>query len=362
MKYLDEFRNPQAASTLAESISTLARKLPAERSVNIMEVCGSHTMAIARYGIRDLLPANIRLISGPGCPVCVTAPGYIDAALELTAQGVIIASFGDMLKTPGSDSSLAAARSQGARIEVCYSPLTALDLARDNPESPVVFLAIGFETTIAPTVALIELASARGIGNLALLTAYKLVPPVLEVLCADPELGLDAFLCPAHVSAIIGSEAYRPLAEKHRLPCVVAGFEPLDILLGIEGVLKQILAGEARVDNQYSRIVRPQGNRRAQELIARHLENGDADWRGLGRIPGSGLRLRPEFAAFDAAEKFAVAVAPGREPPGCLCGEVLKGKCAPTDCPLFGDPCNPDTPIGPCMVSQEGSCAAAYKF
>lgn len=362
MKYIDEFRNPNAARTLRHSIDKLSEQLAPGQIVNIMEVCGSHTMAIARNGIRSFLPENIQLISGPGCPVCVTSPGYVDAAIELAERGAIIATFGDMLKTPGSDSSLSECGTEGGRIEVCYSPLSALDLAAENPDAEVVFLAIGFETTIAPTTALIELARSRGIENLSLLTAYKLVPPVLEVLCQDTDLRIDAFICPAHVSAIIGSNPYQTIVDKHGIPCVVAGFEALDILLGIEGILKQVLAAEARVDNQYDRIVKPAGNRRAQALIERHLLRADADWRGLGNIPDSGLRLRPKFAQFDAAERFSLEIDSGREPPGCLCGEVLKGKCAPQDCPLFGEACHPDSPIGPCMVSQEGSCAAAYKY
>lgn len=361
MKYLDEFRNPAAAQTLAASINELSARLP-RSGIKIMEVCGSHTMAIARYGIRSLLPDKIDLISGPGCPVCVTPPGYIDAAIALAGRGATIVTFGDMLKTPGSDSSLAECRSRGGRIEVCYSPTAALDLAREHPEREVVFLAIGFETTVAPLLALIDMAARAEIGNLSLLTAFKVVPPVLEALCTDPELEIDAFLCPAHVSAIIGAQAYEDIAAVHGKPCVIAGFEPLDILLGIEGVLKQISSGQSTVDNQYSRVVRPAGNAAAQRMISRHLTPSEADWRGLGSLPGSGLALREDYRSYDAAERFGIEVGPGREAEGCLCGEVVKGKIKPSDCPLFASACTPDTPVGPCMVSQEGSCAACFRY
>lgn len=360
MKYVDEFRNPAAARALKDRITELSDDLGFR--ARIMEVCGTHTMAIARNGIRAVLPDNIGLISGPGCPVCVTAPGYIDGAIELAQRGATIVTFGDMLKTPGSKSSLDQCRAAGGAVEVVYSPLAAVDLARKDPKREVVFLAIGFETTIAPVVSLIEIAMRGGIANLSFLTAFKVVPPVLEVLCEDSEIGLSAFLCPAHVSAIIGSNAYLPLAQRHSIPCVVAGFEALDILMGIAGILEQIQAGEARVDNQYSRIVRPMGNRRAQQIMERHLEPADVSWRGLGILPGSGLKLRNEFATFDAEKKFGIVVEFGVEPEGCLCGEIVKGKLDPRQCPMFGAACTPETPIGPCMVSHEGSCAAAYKY
>lgn len=360
MKYVDEFRNPRAARTLNRRISTNAHDIGA--SISIMEVCGTHTMSIARNGIRSTLPDNINLISGPGCPVCVTQPGYIDAAMELARDGVLIATFGDMLKTPGSETTLAECRADGGRIEVCYSPQSAIDLAIEEPEREVVFLAIGFETTIAPVVSLVAAAEREGIANLSLLTAFKVVPPVLEILCQDSELAIDAFLCPAHVSAIIGSDAYSPLVEKHGIPCVVAGFEPLDILLGIDGILEQISSNQPRVDNQYSRIVSPGGNRKAQAIMSQYLEADDAVWRGLGRLPASGLRLRPQYSRYDAEKRFELRIQPGREAPGCICGDVVKGKSKPGDCPLFGAPCTPEHPIGPCMVSQEGSCAAHYKY
>jgi hydrogenase expression/formation protein HypD len=363
MKYIDGFRNVAAAAALRDGIAGLAAKLrPGHRQVGIMEVCGSHTMAIARYGIRDILPENIDLISGPGCPVCVTEAGYIDAAVELARRGAVIASFGDMVRVQGSELSLADCRAQGGTVEVCYSPLAAADLAAADPEREVVFLAIGFETTIAPVISLIELARKRGLDNLSLLTAFKLVPPALAALLADPEMAIDAFLCPAHVSAIIGARAYLPFTGAQGVPCVIAGFEPLDILLGVRAILEQALAGEARLDNQYSRVVKPEGNRRAQALMDKYLVPVDAAWRGLGVLPASGLGLRPEFAAFDAAKKLGVTIRPGKEDPRCLCGEVIKGKRKPPECPLFGQACSPEHAVGPCMVSSEGSCAAYYKY
>jgi len=362
MRYLEAFRDPKAAKALRSRIHEHATALaPVRQRVAIMEVCGSHTMAIARYAIRDILPPGIDLISGPGCPVCVTPPGYIDAAIELARRGALLVTFGDMLNVPGSDASLAECRAEGAAIEVCYSPSSALELAADKPDREVVFLAVGFETTMAPVVSLVPGAIARELNNLSLLTAFKLVPPALSALLADPEVAVDAFLCPAHVSAIIGANVYQPYAQQG-IPCVVAGFEPLDILMGLDGILEQLLAAEARVDNQYSRVVRPGGNRKAQDLIDRYLDPVDAPWRGIGTLPLSGMALRSEFSNFDAAARFDIVVGSGKEAPGCLCGDVIKGKCRPPDCALFGKACTPEEPIGPCMVSSEGSCAAAYKY
>ncbi len=349
------------ARALAGRIAELARALDG-RAVRLMEVCGSHTMAIARHGIRDMLPGNVRLLSGPGCPVCVTEPGYVDAALALARRGVGIATFGDMLRVPGSDGSLASARAEGAVVRAVYSPARALELAAAEPDRPWVMLAVGFETTAAPLAALALEIRRRGVGNLALLCAPKRVPPALDALVADPELAVDGFLCPAHVSAIIGARAYEPYARDHGRPCVVASFEPLDVLHGLAGLLEQIVAGEARVDNRYARVVRPEGNPAARRVMAEVFEAADARWRGLGTLPRSGLRLRESFADLDAERVHGVAVQPGREPPGCRCGEVLAGRTEPEDCPLFDRTCTPAHPVGPCMVSSEGSCAAAWKY
>ena len=302
MNYIDDFRNPDVAAAFVRRIGELGGVLaPAGRHIRIMEVCGSHTMAIGRYGIRALLPESVELISGPGCPVCVTAPGYIDAALALAERGAILATFGDMVRVPGSSANLTACRAAGGDVRVCYSPSAALDLARAHPGREVVFLAVGFETTIAPIVSVVDEAIREGVANLSLLTAFKLVPPALRALLADPEIRIDAFLCPAHVSAVIGEHAYEPFASGNHVPCVIAGFEPLDILYGVTGILEQLVKGEARVENRYARVVKPDGNPVARARIAQYLEPYDAAWRGLGVIPASGLRLRPAFAAYDAA-------------------------------------------------------------
>ena len=362
MRYIEGFRNPEVAGAIRRRIDDLAAGLAGEgRVVNVMEVCGSHTMAIARYGIRDILPPGLSLISGPGCPVCVTPSGYIDAAMTLAERGAMVVTFGDMLPVPGSSATLAECRARGAAVEVGYSPMCAVDLARAHPDREVVFLAIGFETTIAPVLCLLEEAQRRGLKNLSLLTAFKLVPPALHALLGDPSVRIDAFLCPAHVSAIIGAEAYRPFAGRYRVPCVIAGFEPLDILYGLQGILEQIGRGEARVDNEYARVVTPEGNRTAQALMRKYLQPVDAVWRGIGVIPVSGLGLREEYAVYDAGPRFGLRIEAGSENPACSCGEVLKGKIRPPDCPLFGTACTPDHAVGPCMVSSEGTCSAYFK-
>ncbi len=363
MNYLDGFRDPDAAAHLRGRLVELGEGLAAEgRRVRIMEVCGTHTMAIARHGVRGLLPAGVELISGPGCPVCVTETGYIDAAIELADRGVTIATFGDLLRVPGSRENLAVCRARGGRVEICFTLDRALELAEAEPERAVVFLAIGFETTVAPVVSTIAEAARRSLDNLTLLTAFKTVPPALGALLADPEVEIDAFLCPAHVSVIIGADAFLPFTGEGGVPCVIAGFEPLDILYALVGIIEQSAAGRASVDNQYSRAVRAAGNRKAQSLMEEWLEPVDAGWRGLGVIPSSGLALRREKSIYDAAVRHGVVVASGEPHPACGCGDVLKGKLAPTDCPLFDRGCTPSEPIGPCMVSSEGSCAAAFTY
>jgi hydrogenase expression/formation protein HypD len=363
MKYIEAFRDATVAAPLSERLRTLGAALaPRAGGVHIMEVCGSHTMAIARYGIRELLPPNVALLSGPGCPVCVTAPGYIDTAIDLARRGVTIASFGDMLYVPGSSASLGECRSEGARVDICYSPRAALELAKADPSREVVFLAIGFETTIAPVASLVDLAIRARVENLSLLTSFKLVPPALRAVLSDPDLQVDAFLCPAHVSAIIGPHSYEPFARDYGKPCVIAGFEPLDILFGLCAILAQIAEGRAAVENLYERVVRDDGNPLARAVMDRFLRPAGAHWRGIGLLPDSGLVLRDEFARYDAEKRFDVVVGPGKEHPACLCGDVIKGKTIPTDCPLFATRCTPLDPVGPCMVSAEGSCAAYYKY
>jgi hydrogenase expression/formation protein HypD len=363
MRYIDGFRDGAAARALLAMIHDAGRRLhDLGRTARLMEVCGTHTMSIARHGIGRGLPEGVTLLSGPGCPVCVTDAGYVDAALEIARSGSVVCTFGDMLRVPGSAGSLDRARAEGAAIRVCYSPTEAIEAAREEPARQVVFLAIGFETTVAPVVSLVGTALREGIENLSLLTAFKVVPPALAALLDDPDVEVDAFICPPHVSAIIGSEAYRPLVERYGIPCVVAGFEPLDILHAILETLEQLVASTPRLSNQYERVVRPEGNPRALELIRRTLEPVDAAWRGIGVIPASGLALRREYTRFDAAVRHGVDIAEGHPDPGCRCGDVLKGKISPAGCPLFATACTPAEPVGPCMVSSEGSCAAHYRY
>ncbi len=361
MRYIDGFRNGDAGRYLADSINTIAKELKG-KTIHVMEVCGSHTMSISRYGIRNVLPDNIKLLSGPGCPVCVTDTGYIDAAVELADRGIIVATFGDMIRVPGSKESLADARGRGGNIKVCYSPAMALDIAAQNPQEEVVFLAIGFETTMAPVTTLIPQAIQRKIKNISLLSAFKLVPPALDALIFDDDVNVDAFICPAHVSAIIGSEVYRPYVEQSGVSCVVCGFEPLDILYGIENIATQFVNNRIELVNQYSRVVRPHGNRAALKLFSDYLTPVDASWRGMGVIPKSGMRIAEKFKEYDAAIRFNISIKTGEVSKGCLCGDVLKAKIVPTQCPQFGKSCTPSNPVGPCMVSSEGSCAAYYKY
>ena len=360
MNYQDEFRDRELAVGLAERIRRLtAGRL---RPMTIMEVCGTHTMAIYQYGLRTLLPPDARLISGPGCPVCVTPNDYLDRALAIARlPDVTVITFGDMLRVPGSRSSLMEERARGADVRIAYSPLDAVAVAEKNPERRIVFLGVGFETT-APTIAgSILAARSRGVGNYFVLAAHKTIPGPMSLLAEDPELAIDGYLCPAHVSAIIGVDAYRPLAERG-IPCVVTGFEPADVLQGVEMLARQVMEGRHEVENQYRRVVSREGNRKAQEIIRRLFVPADAAWRGIGVIPGSGLAIAPEFREYDAEVMIPVIVEASVEHSGCRCGEILRGKVSPGDCPLFGGVCTPESPVGACMVSSEGTCAAAYKY
>lgn len=361
MNFQDEFRDRTLVQNMAANIRRMAERLTAP--VNFMEVCGTHTMSIYQYGIRSLLPENVRLVSGPGCPVCVTPIGYVDTALACAVQpDTIVATFGDMLRVPGSHSSLMEQRAGGADIRIVYSSLDAVSLAKNNPDRRVVFLGVGFETT-APTIAASILAAARlKLTNYCVLASHKTMPVPMNILSGDPDLNLTGYLCPAHVSTVIGGNAYKPLAEKYHIPCVVTGFEPADVMQGIEMLLGQTLRNESKVEIQYSRAVTWEGNSKAQALLNQLFEPCDAVWRGLGILPGSGLRIKPEYRDFDAEQVMTLAVPEAVENPACLCGEVLKGKLAPFSCPLFGSVCTPEAPIGACMVSSEGTCAAAYKY
>jgi len=358
LKYVSEFRKGNWARALAREI----RELAGERRFRFMEVCGTHTMSIYRHGIRSLLPESIELISGPGCPVCVTPPGYIDLALKLSVErDILIASFGDMVRVPGSERSLADARAQGASVQVCYSPTDALRMAGERSERQVVFLGVGFETTAPVVAGVILRAQEMSLKRFSVLSAHKLIPPAMRIL-AESGVALDGFLCPAHVSVVIGTEPYRFLAEEHHLPCVVTGFEPSDILQGVRMLVRQAVEGRAVVENQYSRAAKRRGNPKALATMEKVFEPVTAPWRGLGPIPGSGLRIREDYRRFDAESVFGVAPEEGREPAGCRCGEVLRGLERPERCPLFGSRCTPLTPVGACMVSSEGACAAAFKY
>ncbi len=351
-----------------DDTQVLGRRLAAavsrhDRRMQLMEVCGTHTVAIFRAGIRSLLPPGVRLLSGPGCPVCVTAAGEVERAMHLArVPGVLLAVFGDMLRVPGRRESLAEARAEGAGVRVVYSPRDALELARRHPELRVVFWGVGFETTAPGVAAALLEARATGADNFLVYCAHKLVPPALEALLATGEVRVDGFILPGHVSTVLGTAPYAFLAERHGVPAVVAGFEPTDLLLALELLLRLVERGEATVVNAYPRAVRSEGNPAARAVLDRVFRPVDARWRGLGEIPGSGLALREEFAAHDAARQFALPEFPDAEPRGCRCGEVLRGAALPPECPLFDRRCTPVSPVGPCMVSSEGSCAAYHRY
>lgn len=355
----------EEASRHLRRIRELARRL--DRTVSLMEVCGTHTVAISRGGLREVLPENVRLLSGPGCPVCVTAQGFIDAAIELARGGEVrVATYGDMLRVPGSRpagsrlGSLEEARAAGAPVHMVYSVLEALELARRG-ERPVVFLAVGFETTAPATAVALREAEAEGLSGFYVLDAHKRIGPAMEALTAAPEVAIDGFIAPGHVSVVTGLAPYEPVARAGR-PCVVAGFEPTDVLEAIALLLEMLSEGRSEVRNQYRRAVRPEGNPVARAQLEAVFGVGPAEWRGLGVIPESGFTLREEFARFDARRAFGVEVKPAPEPPGCRCGEVLRGALDPQECPLFGRGCTPAHPQGPCMVSREGSCGIRYRF
>ena len=341
----------------------LLNKNGPDHKINIMEVCGTHTMAISRYGLRQLIPENINLISGPGCPVCVTSANDIDWIMEIAGQyNSSIFTFGDMIRVPGTGSSLYNEKSKGRDIKVCYSPADALDFAKNNPEKKVIFIAIGFETTIPLTSIIIKRAYKENINNFYIYNTHKLIPEALELLLMDKEIRIDAFLCPGHVSVIIGSIPYSFIARDYNVPCVISGFEPLDIIKSIVMIAEQIRKGVSEVEIQYSQVVREQGNPTAVKSIYEVFDKSDSLWRGLGNIPGSGLKLKEKYKQFDAKTHFPVKKINSREPAGCKCGDVLKGIKKPTECRLFSKICRPENPVGPCMVSSEGSCAAYYKY
>lgn len=339
------------------------RLLDAGKSaVQLMEICGTHTVAISRGGLRSLLPDALRLVSGPGCPVCVTEQSYVDAAIHLAGRNdVIIATYGDMLRVPGGGGSLEQASADGCDVRVVYAAHHAVEIARSTPEKQIVFLAIGFETTAPATALAIRQAKTEGITNFSALTAHKLVIPAMNVLLSQPDIQIDGFLCPGHVSVITGWRAYESVVEQFARPCVVAGFDDQQILKGICEILRQLADGAPAACSVYS-PAGADGNEKARQVIEDTFDSAEARWRALGVISASGLELKDEFAEFDAAKRFDLPEFDAYEPPGCRCGDVITGRCLPTDCPLFGNKCAPREPVGPCMVSSEGSCAAYYKY
>lgn len=358
MKFIDEFRDSRLAQPLIERI-----RRDAEQPMRVMEFCGGHTHAILRFGIRQVLPETVEMLSGPGCPVCVTAAADLDCAIAMAQiPGVILTTFGDMLRVPGSRGSLQDARADGADVRIVYSPLDAVKLAEGNPGRPVVFLGVGFETTAPGVAASILQARQRGVENYFVLCLHKLTPPATRAILDAGEVRLSAILGPGHVTTVIGTEAWKFLPSDYGIPIAVAGFEPLDILRAIAMLAEQVRQGKTEVSNAYARSALPQGNQAALSMMHQVFEVCDADWRGLGVIPDSGMEIREAYAALDARKVFPVDVAPAREPPGCCCGEVLRGVALPTDCPLFSRACTPENPVGPCMVSGEGACAAFYQF
>jgi hydrogenase expression/formation protein HypD len=358
LKFTTEFRNSELAAGLVADI-----RQKSKRKVRFMEFCGGHTVAIFKYGIRNLLLPNIEMVSGPGCPVCVTATADIDKAIALALiPGVIITTFGDMLRVPGSRSSLQKARADGADIRIVYSTLDAVKIAQENPDRTVVFIGVGFETT-APTIAAsVLLAAEQKVRNYRVLSLHKLCPPVIKTILDAGEVKLDGLICPGHISTITGSNAWEFVARDYRIPCVVSGFEPTDILQCVDMLINQVENNESKVEIAYKRGVKPEGNLQAQKFIQQVFVPCPAKWRGMGEIPDSGLKFRLEFAAFDAEVAFDIKTEQAVEPKGCLCGEILRGVKTPADCLLFRKTCTPENPVGPCMVSSEGSCSAYYLY
>ncbi len=364
MKYIDEFRDGEVAGKLSAAIASEVNRA---RRYHFMEFCGGHTHAISRYGVADLLPDNVRMVHGPGCPVCVLPIGRVDQAIRLAlVHGVILCTYGDCLRVPASDGlSLLKAKARGGDIRMIYSCADAVTLAQQNPDKQVVFFAIGFETTTPPTAVAIKQAAALGLKNFSVLCCHVLTPPAIASIMegADQQLHLDGFVGPAHVSTIIGSRPYEPFALQYRKPVVIAGFEPLDVLQAIRMLIRQVNEDRAEVENEFVRAVDRAGNRKAQALMEEVFELRESfEWRGLGTLPHSARKIRAEFAEFDAERRFALAYQPVADHKGCDCGEILRGVQRPQECKLFGTVCTPENPVGSCMVSSEGACAAHYTY
>lgn len=359
MKFIDEYRQSDLAMKLADKIAGMT-----DRPLKLMEVCGGHTHTIFKYGIEDLLPPNIEMIHGPGCPVCVIPLGRTDDSISLALRpGVIFTTFGDMMRVPGSKTNLLDAKAAGADVRMVYSPLDALKIARLNHKKHVIFLALGFETTSPSTAMTILQAEKDKIENFSVFCNHIMIVPSLKAMLDSPDLQLDGFVGPGHVSTVIGTRCYEFVSREYGKPLVVTGFEPLDVLQSVYMIVKQIVEGRAEIENQYSRVVERNGNRKALEVLAEVFEPREFfEWRGLGSIAHSGMKLKEKYAAFDAELKFAVPGLRVADPKACQCGEILKGVKKPWECKVFGTACTPETPIGSCMVSSEGACAAYYNF
>ena len=357
MKYMSEFRDPLLARKLEKVI-----KKETKGNIRIMEFCGGHTISLLKYGIPDLLPDLIEMVSGPGCPVCVTSKGEIDAAINLASMdGVILASFGDMIRVPGTEMSLRDAKAKGMDVRIVYSPDDAVKMAIDNPDKRIVFFSVGFETTAPVSAASLKLANLKNVKNYFVLSAHKTTPGVLSALLAE-EVRIDAFVCPGHVTTITGTDVYKILTDAKR-PCVVSGFEPLDIMSSVLAIVRQINRGVAETEIQYSRVATNEGNLHAQKIMNEVFAPVDALWRGIGAIPNSGLKPHGEYTRFDACNEFSIKIEVNdSETKGCICGKILRGLNKPTDCKLFGTACNPEEPVGACMVSDEGTCSIYYRF
>jgi hydrogenase expression/formation protein HypD len=357
MKYIDEYRDKSIVLDLVDRIRSISIK-----EIALMEVCGGHTMSIQKFGIPYLLPHTIRLVSGPGCPVCVSSKKFIDQAIVYAAmKDVIITTFGDLIRVPGSTSSLEKEKANGADVRIVYSPLMAVELAKQNPGKKVIFLGIGFETTSPTSAAAVVNAHREKVNNFYLFSSHKIMPPAMAALI-DDGVKINGYICPGHVSTITGSGIYEPIAQKYNLGCVISGFEPVDILQTIWMLVKQFEEGEAKVEIQYKRVVRPECNVKAQQFMNDVFELRDDWWRGLGIIPSSGMKVSEKYKDHDAEFMFPVDVPEPVEPKGCICGEILKGLKNPKECKLFGTACTPSDPIGACMVSSEGACQAYYKY
>ena len=366
MKYVDEFRDPKKAQFLLKEIRRLVPEIRKgrKRPISIMEVCGGHTHAIFRYGVETMLPDGIELVHGPGCPVCVLPMGRVDDCVALANMpGMIFTTFGDAMRVPGSKGSLLQAKANGADVRMVYSPLDALKIARENPNRQVVFFALGFETTMPSTALTVLRAERENVKNFSLFCNHITIIPTIKAILDSPDLQLDGFLGPGHVSMVIGNRSYQFIADYYKRPLVVAGFEPLDILHALWMVLKQLAEGRSEIENQYNRVVPDGGNSVALDAIGRVFELREFfEWRGLGSIDHSGVRIREQYASFDAERRFSVPALKIADPKSCQCGEVLKGVIKPWDCKVFGRDCTPETPLGALMVSSEGSCAAYYQY